>query len=258
MNRIIKTNNLKFNYGDKNILKDLTIEIERGLFYSIIGPNGSGKTTLLKLLANTLPSSKKTIYINDQDIHVIKKKEIAKKMSVVPQITDIQYEFSVFDIVMMGRTPYTSRLGKTSDKDIEAVIEAMTETGVLKFKDKKITQLSGGELQRVILARAIAQETDIMLLDEPISHLDIGYQYEISELVHSLCKKKGITVINIVHDLNIAMRYSDKIFMLKDGKVYKSGDPDHVITKSTIKDVYSIDVELINHPILKNKKVIIK
>ncbi len=126
------------------------------------------------------------------------------------------------------------------------------------FVIKKITQLSGGELQRVILARAIAQETDIMLLDEPISHLDIGYQYEISELVYDLCKTKGITVINIVHDLNIAMRYSDQIFMLKDGEVYGAGTPEDVITKTSIKEVYAVDVELIDHPTMKDKKVVVK
>ncbi|GKX30925.1 iron ABC transporter ATP-binding protein [Vallitalea longa] len=255
---VVSTKNLSFNYGQKSILNDLSINFDKGLFYSIIGPNGSGKTTLLKLLAGILPSDRKTVYLKNDDINVIKQKEIARRLSVVPQITDMQYEFSVHDIVMMGRTPYTSRFQKNTDKDKKLVNDAMRETGVSSLRDKKITQLSGGELQRVILARAIAQETDIMLLDEPISHLDIGYQYEISELVHKLCKKKGITVINIVHDLNIAMRYSDKILMLKDGYIYKYGDPEEVITKDTIKDVYSIDVELINHPIIKNKKVIIK
>ncbi|WP_304941839.1 ABC transporter ATP-binding protein [Vallitalea guaymasensis] len=258
MNSIVSTKKLNFNYGEKTILKDLSINMEKGLFYSIIGPNGSGKTTLLKLLAGILPSNKNTVYIKNDDIHVIKQKEMAKRLSVVPQITDMQYEFSVFDIVMMGRAPYTSRFQKNTEEDVKIVNDAMKETGVIELKDKKITQLSGGELQRVILARAIAQETDIMLLDEPISHLDIGYQYEISELVHNLCKKKGITVINIVHDLNIAMRYSDKILMLKNGQVYRYGDPEDVITKETVKDVYSIDVELINHPILTDKKVIIK
>ncbi|GMQ58482.1 ABC transporter ATP-binding protein [Vallitalea sediminicola] len=258
MNSIVSTKKLNFNYGEKSILKDLSIDIEKGLFYSIIGPNGSGKTTLLKLLAGILPSNKKTIYIKNDDIHTIKQKEIAKRLSVVPQITDMQYEFSVYDIVMMGRSPYTARFQKNTEEDIKIVDDAMNETGVIELKEKKITQLSGGELQRVILARAIAQETDIMLLDEPISHLDIGYQYEISELVHNLCKKKGITVINIVHDLNIAMRYSDKILMLKNGQVYRYGNPEEVITKESIKDVYSIDVELINHPILTDKKVIIK
>lgn len=255
---VVSTKNLSFNYGQKSILNNLSIDFDKGLFYSIIGPNGSGKTTLLKLLAGILPSDRKTVYLKNDDINVIKQKEIAKRLSVVPQITDMQYEFSVHDIVMMGRTPYTSRFQKNTDKDRKLVNDAMRETGVINLRDKKITQLSGGELQRVILARAIAQETDIMLLDEPISHLDIGYQYEISELVHKLCKKKGITVINIVHDLNIAMRYSDKILMLKDGNIYRYGNPEEVITKDTIKDVYSIDVELINHPIIKNKKVIIK
>lgn len=258
MSRIIRTNNLQFNYGDKNILKDLSIDMEKGLFYSIIGPNGSGKTTLLKLLANTLPTTKKTIYIDNEDIHNITKKNIAKKLSVVPQITNIDYEFTVLDIVMMGRSPYISRFGKIDSNDTNIVMKAMEETGVIHLKDNKVTNLSGGELQRVVIARALAQETEIMLLDEPISHLDIGYQYEITELVYKLCRDKGITIINIVHDLNIAMRYSDKILMLKDGKIYRYGQPLDVITKNTIKDVYAIDVEIINHPILHNQKVIVK
>jgi iron complex transport system ATP-binding protein len=254
----IITKKLNFKYGENNILDDISITIEKGLFYSIIGPNGSGKTTLLKLLAKMLSSTNETIYINNNDINGMKQKEIAKQLSVVPQITNIQYDFTVWDIVMMGRTPYTSRFEKCSKHDIKIVSDAMKETGIIALKDKKITNLSGGELQRVIIARAIAQETDIMLLDEPISHLDIGYQYEISELVQNLCKKKGKTVINIIHDLNIALRYSDKIFMLKDGKIYRYGNPEEVITQQTIKEVYSVDVELIDHPKLKNKKVIIK
>lgn len=258
MSSVVRTEQLDFRYGERSILENLSIQINKGLFYSIIGPNGSGKTTLLKLIAGILPSKHKSVFINGDDIDSLKPKEMAKRVSVVPQITDMQYEFSVYDIVMMGRTPYTSRFGKTNDADKSAVKVAMEETGVYAFRDKKITQLSGGELQRVILARAIAQETDIMLLDEPISHLDIGYQYEISELVYDLCKTKGITVINIVHDLNIAMRYSDQIFMLKDGEVYGAGTPEDVITKTSIKDVYAVDVELIDHPTMKDKKVVVK
>lgn len=258
MNSVIQTKQLNFSYGERTILEDLSVNIGKGLFYSIIGPNGSGKTTLLKLMAGILSASKKCVYIQGDDIQTLHPKEMAKRVSVVPQITDMQYEFSVYDIVMMGRTPYTSRFGKISKKDRQAVEKAMEETGVIELRDKKVTRLSGGELQRVILARAIAQETDIMLLDEPISHLDIGYQYDISELVYNLCKQKGITVINIVHDLNIAMRYSDRILMLKDGGIYGSGKPEEVITKSSIKDVYDVDVELIDHPKIKDKKVIVK
>lgn len=258
MNCVVQTEKLDFSYGERSILENLSIQMNKGLFYSIIGPNGSGKTTLLKLIARILPTEHKRVFINGDDIDTLKPKDMAKRVSVVPQITDMQYEFSVYDIVMMGRAPYTSRFGKANTVDEESVIKAMKETGVYAFRDKKITQLSGGELQRVILARAIAQETEIMLLDEPISHLDIGYQYEISELVYDLCKTKGITVINIVHDLNIAMRYSDQIFMLKDGAIYGAGKPEDVITKTSIKDVYAVDVELIDHPTMKDKKVVVK
>lgn len=258
MTQILSVQNLNFSYEDQWVLRDLSYDFREGLFYSIVGPNGSGKTTFLKLLSGRLDTYKGHISLKGTTLNKYQPSQLAKNLAVVPQANHIAYEFLVEDIVMMGRAPYTSRFGSPSRHDRALVNSAMKETGVDRMRGKKITQLSGGELQRVILARAIAQETPLLLLDEPISHLDIGYQYEISDLVYDLCKRKGITIINIVHDLNIAMTYSDEILMMKNGQLFDAGVPEDVLTKENIKEVYGVDVDLLPHPHRQGKKVIIK
>lgn len=241
MEPIIKCNQLTFGYSQLDIIKDLDCQINEGDFVGIIGPNGSGKSTLLKLITGVTTPDKGTIYIKEEELKEINPKRLARQMAVVPQNTDVYYNFSTYDIVAMGRYPHQNRWSTNGEEDKAVIKSAMKKTGIWKFKDKGIKNLSGGERQRVIIARALAQEPEIIILDEPTSSLDINYQIEIFDLLKDL-KKEGKTIIVVSHDLNLASQYCDKILLLSEGRVYSYGRPDQVITVNNISQVYDIEV----------------
>jgi len=244
---LININNLCFSF-EKEVLRNININIERGKFYTILGPNGSGKTTLLRLLSKSLHMEKGDIFIDEVALTQIKPTFLAKKMAVVPQSTEIEFDFSVQDIVLMGRTPHISRFCSESAKDLEIAMNAMKCTNTWELRNKSINALSGGEKQRVVVARAIAQETGIILLDEPISHLDIHHQIEIMNQLKQLNKNKNITIIMVLHDLNIAAAYGDHMILMHDGGVYKDGTPEEVLTEDIIKKVYGLEVYITKNP----------
>lgn len=241
----VNINDLSFGYENNSILKNIKLNFYKGKFYSIIGPNGSGKTTLLRLIATLLDTPDNTIFINNIDITSLKSKEKASFISLVPQMFNIDYEFTVEDIISMGRYPYLDRFGKLTNEDKEIIDNTLEKTNLTKYRKRLANNLSGGELQRVILARAIVQETQIMLLDEPVSHLDIHHQLDILNLVKDLVREKDKTVICVLHDLNLALKYSDDVIMLKDGKVRAIGNCYDVLTENNIKEVYGIDVKIV-------------
>ncbi|BDU51141.1 ABC transporter ATP-binding protein [Haliovirga abyssi] len=245
---IIEGNNINFKYGDTEILKNINLDIKEGNFISIIGPNGSGKTTLLKKFLKILNVKKNEILYLNKDLLSYSNIEFAKMASYVPQFGEQNIFFSVEDVVMFGRNPYLKRFQEESIDDKKIVEDVMKLTGVWEFRDKYITELSGGELQRVIIARVLAQESKVIFLDEPISHLDIHYQIEILKILNKVKKDKSITIVAVLHDLNMAIEYSDKIVMLNNGIVEKYGDIDEVITKELIKKVYKINFEILTHP----------
>ena len=244
---MININNLCFSF-EKEVLRNININIERGKFYTILGPNGSGKTTLLRLLSKSLHMEKGDIFIDEVALTQIKPTFLAKEMAVVPQSTEIEFDFSVQDIVLMGRTPHISRFCSESAKDLEIAMNAMKCTNTWELRNKSINALSGGEKQRVVVARAIAQETGIILLDEPISHLDIHHQIEIMNQLKQLNKNKNITIIMVLHDLNIAAAYGDHMILMHDGGVYKDGTPEEVLTEDIIKKVYGLEVYITKNP----------
>jgi len=244
---LIQVNNLSFSF-EQEVLRDININIETGKFYTILGPNGSGKTTLLRILSKALNASKGEIFIDEKELNQIKPKPLAKEMAVVSQSTEIEFDFSVQGIVLMGRTPHISRFCSESEKDIEIAKNAMKMTNTWELRNKSINALSGGERQRVVVARAIAQETKIILLDEPISHLDIHHQIEIMNQLKQLNKNKNITIIAVLHDLNIAAAYGDRMILMFDKVVYKNGTPEEVLTKEAIKKVYGLDVYITKNP----------
>lgn len=246
MENIISIDSLWFKYDKENILEDINININQGSFISIIGPNGSGKTTLLKNMVNLLTPTKGSINLFKKDIKNIKYKDLAKKVAVVHQSNNIGYNFSVEDVVMMGRFPYLKRFQSETSKDYEIAEKAMKNTGIFDLKDRSILNISGGEMQRVMIARALVQEPEILVLDEPISNLDLKYQVGILNICKELNKKENLTVICILHDINLASRYSDNIILLKDGKIHSLDKPNNVITKKNIKEVYDIDVDVKN------------
>lgn len=252
MDSPVFTKKLNWKYDKKQILNNISIKIKKSSFTSILGPNGSGKTTLLKNLTRILEPEKGAVFIKGRDILKIKRKDLSRKISSVNQAGSVDFNFTVFEIVLMGRIPHISRFKSESTRDIKIAEKAMKTTGVFHLKDRKINNLSGGEKQRVTIARAITQEPEILFLDEPVTHLDIRHQLDIINLMKDLCKTEELTVVAVLHDLNLAIQYSDYIFLLKDGIIKAEGQPDSILTKGNIKNVYDVDVEIIREP--KNNK----
>lgn len=250
----IQVKNLNYNISDKSILESLNINFEKGKFYSIIGPNGCGKTTFLKNISKIIEPKKGSVLIENLDITDLKNKEIAKKISSVPQNTILDFEFSTLDIVLMGRSPYIARFHSENNNDMDIVKNAMKMTNTWDLREKNICALSGGEQQRVLIARAIAQDTDILLLDEPISHLDLYHQIEFLDTLKFL--NKSLTVIAVLHDLNLAAQYSDYLILMKSGKIISNGTPEEVITIKNMSEVYNMDVCLLDNPITGKPHII--
>lgn len=240
----LEIKDLHFSYDKKEVLKGVSGTFYQGTFYGIAGPNGSGKTTWLKLMAGLFETDYSKISLFGQEADKMTRIDVAKKLSFVPQMFNIPYAFSVEEVVMMGRYPYLKRMANPSKEDHRIVEETLRETNLYVLKDRNVNELSGGELQRVIIARAIAQDTDIILLDEPISHLDIYYQHEIIILLKRLCKEKNKTIIAVLHELNVTVNHCDHILLLKEGKVIEQGEPKKVLTEAIIKTVYDLDVIL--------------
>jgi len=249
MREEVKVQDLSFSYGKKVILKDINLSFTKGNFYSVIGPNGSGKSTFIKNISKILSPRGGSVFIDNEDIAKLNNKKLAQTMSIIPQDIQIEYDFTVFDIVMMGRSPYKRRFSDFNIEDEKIVEKYMKVTNTWLLKDKLITELSGGETQRVIAARVLTQETDIILLDEPTSHLDIQYQVEFLKIFKSLKMDKVIIVV--LHDLNLASIFSDEIILINKGEVVSKGTPWQVISKENIKDVYNISVEIFENPISK-------
>lgn len=240
----LQVEDLQFGYRKELVLKGLSFNIEKGNFISIIGPNGSGKSTLLKTLNQLYSPSAGSILIDGTNINILKKKELARKIALVPQDTLIDYDFTVEDIVLMGRHPYKGRFQKENEKDYKIVNEVLKMTNTFHLKDRIITEISGGERQRVIIAKALAQKPSIILLDEPTSHLDINHQIEILNLLKRLNEEMGTTIVIVIHDVNLASRYSNEIIMLNEGEILEMGSPEKVITKKNIEIAYDLKVEI--------------
>jgi len=240
--KVVKIQDLEVAYGEKKIINGLNFSVNQGEFVGIIGPNGTGKSTLVKAITNIIQKSSGKIEIMGYDNTKISKKELAKHVAVVPQEFNIEYDFTNWDIVMMGRNPHTKRRNKKNFEDFEIVQEAMKLTNTWQFKDALFNELSGGERQRVIVARAIAQQTQIILLDEPTSHLDIHHQLEIMELIHKLKEDRGVTIVAILHDVNLATRFSDRLILMNNGKVLVEGNPDKVIQEEYLSQLYKMEM----------------
>lgn len=247
----LKVKELEFKIADQQILNGIDLNIKEGQFVGIIGPNGSGKSTLLKNIYRVYKPSKGSISLEDTDIDTMKSKDIAKKLAILSQESSTQFDFTVKDIIKMGRYPYKSMFEDYSKKDTELVDEIIDKLSLQNHKDRSFNTLSGGEKQRVLIARALVQNTDFMILDEPTNHLDIRYQIQLLDIVKSL----GITVLAALHDINIASLYCDYILVMKDGKIIKSGTVDEIITSETIKEVYGVDSYITENPINKKRQV---
>ena len=240
----LEVDNLEYGYDNSLTLKGISFHVEKGEFLSIIGPNGSGKSTLLKTLNRLYKIKSGTILIESRDINDYKSRDMAKKIALVPQDTSIDYEFSVEDVVMMGRHPYKGRFQKEDQEDLDIIYEAMEMTNTLKLRDRLITEISGGERQRVFIAKALAQKPSIILLDEPTSHLDINHQMDILNLLKTLNEQRGMTIVLVIHDINLAARYSHEIILLNAGKIQRKGTPEAVITNENVEIAYNLKIAI--------------
>ncbi|HEY9061701.1 MAG TPA: ABC transporter ATP-binding protein [Pseudobacteroides sp.] len=247
--KLITIEKLNWVYGHNKVLDDISLTIYEGGVYGIIGPNGSGKTTLLKNMARCLMPEKGSIHLNEKDLTQFSNNTLAKEIAYVPQSTDMEFEFSVMDMVLMGRSPYIKRFQSESTSDINIAENAMKVTNTWHLRDKNINMISGGERQRVIIARALAQKTNIMLLDEPVSQLDIHHQIEILDILKRLSMDKKVSVILSLHDLNMAAQFCDKLILMDKGKIFKEGLPHDIIKEDIVYSVYGVKAIVMKNPV---------
>lgn len=236
-------------YGREKIVKGVSLKINKGDFLGIIGPNGSGKTTLLRLVTRVLNPTQGEVFLEGGDIAEMRLKEFAKRAAFVQQDTAINFAFSVLEIVLMGRIPHLRRLQTQTQKDMAIAREALKLTDTLPLENRQIDELSSGERQRVIIAKALAQEPVLLFLDEPTAHLDIGHQAQIMDLLRKLNCDHNLTIVMVLHDLNLAGEYCNRLVLLNEGKVFKEGGPDEVLTYQNIEAVYNTVVVVNKNPI---------
>jgi len=257
MEALLKINNLSGGYHEKTIINDISLEIQSGDFTGIIGPNGSGKTTLLRLASRILKPKKGNIVFQGKDIASMRSKEFSKRVAFVQQDTLINFSFSVFEIVLLGRIPHLGRLDFETKEDIEIANSALRMTDTAKLKDKNINELSAGERQRVIIAKALAQEPVLLFLDEPTSHLDIAHQIQALDLLRKLNRANKLTIVMVLHDLNLASEYCNRVILFNEGRIFKEGTPHEVLTYQNIEAVYKTVVVVNNNPINSKPYVIL-
>ena len=247
----ISVENLNVNYCEKEILKDVSFQVKSGEVITIIGPNGSGKSTLIKALSRCLRPVKGNIFFDKNNINTINTKEIARKLSVLPHEKNISLDISVEELVSYGRFPHLNFGGKLKKEDNDIISWAMEKTRLENMRKRLVHTLSGGERQRAWIAMSLAQKPQVMILDEPTTYLDISYQLEILELIKELNDTLGITVIMVLHDLNQASRYSDKIMVIDRGEIYQYAEPNKIINKSLLHNIFKIDTDIYKDEINK-------
>jgi len=249
MPSIINLEAVNFSYPGREIFSHLDLSLKEGEILGLIGPNSSGKTTLLKLMDGLLYPQKGKVFLLGKEIPKIPRRQVARTIAVVPQEMEVPFAFTVGEIILMGRAPYLSRFGWERPKDLSVAREAMALTDVAGLEDRPFLKLSQGEKQRVLIARALAQEPRVILLDEPTSHLDLNHQVEINELIRSLNFQKKLTVLNISHDLNLAAEYCHRLVLLSRGSIFAVGTPAEVITEENIRRVYETNVMVEKNPL---------
>lgn len=245
---LLKIENLRFSYSSNSSfhfeLKIKNWEIPVGSFTTLLGPNGSGKSTLLKLLTRILNYHHGSIKFNNKELSSFKRKELAKKIAYVPQNIITIFPYSVYEFVMMGRTPYLNFMGFEKEEDKKIINELLDIFEISHLKKKGINEISGGELQRVVIAKALAQNPQLILLDEPTAHLDIEHQISIFDLLKKLKQEKQLTILSVFHDLNLAGIYSDEIAFIVSGEIIQSGSKCKLLTEENIKNVFNINTKI--------------
>ncbi|MDI6768641.1 MAG: heme ABC transporter ATP-binding protein [Anaerolineales bacterium] len=245
---MLKIEGLSVSYGTRRVLHDVSLEVCSGEVMALIGPNGAGKSTLVRAVSGVIPLLGGKIRTNGDDLAALPPMQRARYLAVVPQAVSLPPAFTVWETVLMGRTPYLNFLGQASASDEERVQHALERVAALDLAERRVGELSGGEQQRVLLARALAQSTPILLLDEPTSNLDLHYQVSLMEIVRGLAQRDHLAVLIALHDLNLAARYADRVALLVGGEIKAVGTPRQVLTPELISAAYHLPVSVISHP----------
>ena len=253
---MLKIQEVTAGYGEKKVLKSISLSIRQGEFVSLIGSNGAGKSTLLKCVSGLLSTEGGQILLCGRNSRKLKPKERARLAAVVPQSYAVEYAFTAEDVVAMGRYPYQSFGKRETREDQEILLQAMEDTNTLEFRNRLYNELSGGEKQRVVLARALAQQPKILLLDEPTSALDIHHQTEVMELISRLNREQGLTVLAVLHDVNMASRYCSRMLLLKDGQLAADGEPAQIITRKNMEELYQMKILIRENPLFHKPEIV--
>lgn len=248
-NHSMSARDLAVNYGDRAVIEGLDVDFPHGQITTIIGPNGCGKSTLLRAMSRLIPTKSGKVLLDQQDVSDIKRKELARTISVLPQTPTAPEGLNVADLVSRGRHPHQSWIRQWSSTDEQEVHKALELTGSLELADRTLDELSGGQRQRVWISMVLAQNTDILFLDEPTTYLDLATSVDILELVRQLRTELNRTVVMVLHDLNLAVRYSDHLVVMNEGKVLASGAPSEVITAELLQDAFGLDAVVVEDPI---------
>ena len=232
----LKVDNLTYSISGITIVSDVSLKIQKGEFVGLLGPNGCGKSTLLKNIYHVLSPDAGSVYLDEDNIGGMGSKELARKMSVMIQENSVEFDMNVLDMVMLGRYAHKRMFGSMTKEDLDIARSALKEVGMEDYEERSFLSLSGGEKQRILIARVLAQKTDFIILDEPTNHLDIQYQFQIMDIL----KAQNVTVFSSVHDLNIAAFYCDKIIVMKKGKIIHYGTPEEILVPEIIDELYHI------------------
>lgn len=241
--------NITLGYGHKVVVKDITIQMKPGEMTGLVGPNGCGKSTIIKALSRVISPYSGKILLDGKDISRISRRDLSRLLGVVPQIPLLPSTFTAFEVVLMGRNPHLGLFQYEGPKDLAIAWWAMEKALVQHLAQRRIGELSGGEIQCVVIARVLAQETEVILLDEPTANLDISRQVEILDVIKDLCQQHGLTVVAALHDLNLAAEYCDRLVLINNGRIYAEGTPAEVITADNIKEVYGAGSYVYSHPL---------
>lgn len=252
---MLEADSLRVAYGDRPVLKDISFQVPPGSILGVIGPNGAGKTTLIRALSGVLPLTAGQVMVDGVNLCALKPAERARRIAVVPQARNLPPAFTGWELVLLGRTPHLNWLGNVSPKDEERVHQALERAQAVDLADRRLGELSGGEQQRLLLARALAQEAPILLLDEPTTHLDLQYQINLLDQIRGLARHENLAVVVALHDLNLVARYSDQVALLVQGELRAVGDPSSVLQADLLAQVYHLPLQVISetasgHPVI--------